>query len=685
MKRTTRTHLGLALLAMASATPRLAGAERLFARAEGLPSSAPGIARVQTLGLDAAALASLRQRDTATFTDFPLGGDATVTVSLTRIEPFTGGARAVVMEADGPHDLALPDNRYYRGTVDGDPGSLVVLVAGTDTARGYVSTGGTTYRFGRDRTGVHRSWALRDADASAFPAPDAFCGNDGAAALVTGHPGRTGTSAPVVLGDPPVAAFSPTLLAQVALDTDNEFLALFGTNDEALDYLADLSADISAIYDTDTNVRIKFSFIRLWNVPDPWTSASTTTDILDEFKAYWTANEGSTPRDIAHLLSGKTGNKGGLAYLDVLCDPTFGYGVSKVYGEYDLMNPSDIWDVEVVSHEMGHNFGSVHTHCYMPPVDNCYNQEPGCYAGPTSLPGGGGTIMSYCHLLSGGLANINLTFGATVSAVLRTGAENGICIGPPCGDGFLDPGEDCDDNNNDNGDCCSSTCTAEPDGGSCDDGEACTGTDQCSSGVCVGTPVVDGSPCDDGSQCTDDSCQSGACVGVPAPAVGCKVPTLPLKSQLILKDKTPDKGDQVVWKWTKGADTSLAELGDPTTSDDYQLCVYGPGPSLLFSGRVPAGGVCHGFPCWKTIIGKGYTYKDKDRTPDGMEKLQLTSGIAGAAKISAKGKGDNLVMPVLGSLATPIEAQLRGAGLCWSATYSTPIVNTTAQFKAKSD
>jgi hypothetical protein len=50
-----------------------------------------------------------------------------------------------------------------------------------------------------------------------------------------------------------------------------------------------------------------------------------------------------------------------------------------------------------------------------------------------------------------------------------------------------------------------------------------------------------------------------------------------------------------------------------------------------------------------------------------------------------KGKAEHLVMPTLGSLATPIEAQLRGAGQCWAATYSTPLVNTAEQFKAKSD
>jgi len=67
-------------------------------------------------------------------------------------------------------------------------------------------------------------------------------------------------------------------------------------------------------------------------------------------------------------------------------------------------------DVLVVGHEIGHNFGSPHTHCYSPPIDNCYNAESGCYSGATSCPAAStingvpnvtGTLMSYCHLLGG--------------------------------------------------------------------------------------------------------------------------------------------------------------------------------------------------------------------------------------------------------------------------------------------
>src|SRR5207247_2507326 len=87
------------------------------------------------------------------------------------------------------------------------------------------------------------------------------------------------------------------------------------------------------------------------------------------------------------------------------------------------------------------------------------------------------------------------------------------------------------------------TCSnpAKPDGSDCDDGNACTQTDTCQAGACVGTnPVVcaasdqchtagtcnpatgacsnpakpDGASCNEGNACTrTDTCQAGACVG----------------------------------------------------------------------------------------------------------------------------------------------------------------------------
>ena len=192
-----------------------------------------------------------------------------------------------------------------------------------------------------------------------------------------------------------------------------------------------------------------------------------------------------------------------------------------------------------------------------------------------------------------------------------------------------------------NGDCCSATCTAEPDGGACDDGEVVHQRRSVRGGnAAPGRPSSNGTPCDDGSLCTADACQAGACVGVTgAGRRSARTPTLPLKSQLLLKDRTPDKSDQVVWKWTQGAGTTPRRAGRPDHHRRVRALRLRPGPRTGLLGRVPAGGTCAGSRCWKTIPGKGFTYKDKDRTPDGMEKLSLKAGVARRREDLLEGQG----------------------------------------------
>jgi hypothetical protein len=65
------------------------------------------------------------------------------------------------------------------------------------------------------------------------------------------------------------------------------------------------------------------------------------------------------------------------------------------------------------------------------------------------------------------------------------------------------------------GQCSAGTCSVSEsaDGTACDDGDDCSGSDMCSSGVCVGTP----GECDDGLLCTEnDACDlEGLCAGTP--------------------------------------------------------------------------------------------------------------------------------------------------------------------------
>jgi cysteine-rich repeat protein len=60
-----------------------------------------------------------------------------------------------------------------------------------------------------------------------------------------------------------------------------------------------------------------------------------------------------------------------------------------------------------------------------------------------------------------------------------------------CGNDNLDPGEQCDDGNTLDGDCCAHDCTFEAAGSPCDDGIACTSQDACDgAGLCRGGGAV---------------------------------------------------------------------------------------------------------------------------------------------------------------------------------------------------
>ena len=296
-------------------------------------------------------------------------------------------------------------------------------------------------------------------------------------------------------------------------------------------------------------------------------------------------------------------------------------------------------------------------------------------------------------------------------------------IGRRCGNGVLDPGEQCDDANFADGDCCSSTCVFEPkdspctgsnvcqhyacdgagscvatgpnDGQPCDDGLFCNGTDTCSGGTCVhsGDPCAGQDAChgcyEPTDQCLTPSgarcgpCRAcdgaGACVGRAIPFV-CKQFGM---SQLKISNRTPDTRDKLTWTWTKGAATTIADLGDPTADDAYALCVFDASnpalpDQLLFSTEAPAGSG------WKAN-GKGFRYRSRSGAPEGVTSVALAAGLDGKAKASVKGSGELLPLPATATpLPLPLLVQLQNdAGTCWEVTFATPASNDGTTFKAK--
>ncbi|MEK7264167.1 MAG: zinc-dependent metalloprotease [Bacteroidota bacterium] len=211
----------------------------------------------------------------------------------------------------------------------------------------------------------------------------------------------------------------------VAVESDYEYYKACNYSvDSATTYLTTLFGTVASIYDEEVDVDVRISYLRIWaTAKDPW-GGKTTSKALSELLKFYNNYMGGVKRTIAHLISGKAigaSSYGGLAYVDVLDASAneFAYGVSQIQKNYQPY-PIYSWDVSVVTHEIGHNFGSKHTHncVWNPPIDSCYKIEGSCYTGPT-VPRIG-TIMSYCHLNS----SSTLTFGTRVKNYLAAHAES---------------------------------------------------------------------------------------------------------------------------------------------------------------------------------------------------------------------------------------------------------------------
>ena len=344
------------------------------------------------------------------------------TLELERFPVFAAGATIKINGAGASASNPAPDNAYYRGTVAGIPGSRAVMTfRAAGGVRGVVTSPqghwiidaqanqtGVPLGFTSARGDVQTKPSFACADAPEPPPIDAPAPPAGGP--TGGAPPRSGTF---------------THSARIAMDTDYEFFALFGNAVDAADYAADVVAFSSATYEAELETSLTISSLQLWaDGPntDPWTATSCNAS-LDELRSYWNSNNSAVGRSVVHMLTGK--NIGcGIAYVGVLCNASYGYGLTgNISGNFDINNPAVIWDVVAFAHEIGHNFDSPHTHCYNgigqpEAVDGCYNQANGCYAGtaglPAGCPGAGsgcGTIMSYCHLLSGGMSNISFSFG----------------------------------------------------------------------------------------------------------------------------------------------------------------------------------------------------------------------------------------------------------------------------------
>lgn len=445
----------LSLLAACLLSPLAASqgahAAAVFTRDALLPSASRSAVaarpEVSRLMLDPVSVETFRLEHGGTLT-LPLADGSDLALELTPYDLMGEGNVVTITDEQGRRPAPV-QTTLYRGRVTGEPGSWAVIALSPDGAMGMVERDGQRWQLqpteiGKGPVRTHafapeasleqarspRRCGIDESNESRYqpfgPGPAAVPAN-----LRMG-PGREANPEAVQLN-------APRIVFSVAVDCDQEIYGnKFGSDlTAATNYILTMLGTVNLVYERDVEITLKFPYVNLWTASDPY-NAANTGDQLDQFQDYWNTNMGAISRSSAHLLSGRALG-GGIAYVGAMCGG-FGYAVSAIDANYTYPTTSATWDVNVVAHEQGHNLGAWHTHScnyaalgYFPSggtPDSCQASEGGCASYSNHLPPDKGTIMSYCHLLSGVSGGIRIDFHPASIARMRAYSSTASCVLP---------------------------------------------------------------------------------------------------------------------------------------------------------------------------------------------------------------------------------------------------------------
>lgn len=350
------------------------------------------------VSIDRVALERLAAQGGGVLAAVPVSPTRTLDLVVAPIAPFPADA---VLELDGRLQPLRARGAFLQGTVANEPDSRAFIASSEAGDFGFVEVAGRIFALSSGPRGSGAATVWFDAAELApglLGVADWRCATE---AIAQGFTAQTAG------GEGGTAAAECRQLA-LAFDTDHEFYLRFaGDIDAAVGYVATLTTALDTIYARDLSVKLATAYLRLWPEPDdPWDK----TDIVEQigqFRTLW-EKQAVAQADLVQLLMGRNLG-GGVAFVSGLCT-NYRYSLaSKIDGYFPsplVDNSMQNWDILVSAHEFGHNLGMWHTHSLVPPVDGCGSSPQDC----TVASAGEGTLMSYCHLCAGGLANTRLSF-----------------------------------------------------------------------------------------------------------------------------------------------------------------------------------------------------------------------------------------------------------------------------------
>jgi hypothetical protein len=152
--------------------------------------------------------------------------------------------------------------------------------------------------------------------------------------------------------------------------------------------------------------------------------------------------------------------------------------------------------------------------------------------------------------------------------------------------------------------------------------------------------------------CVHTGSPSTSCVG----AVG---------AGLQIRDSSNFFLDALKFSW-KGGPVLLSDLGNPTATTRYELCVYDASGVKMALGVQPGGG-------WSFVGSpskpRGYQFKDRSGLQAGVNNIRLTGSSVTNASLRLNAKGPYFPDTTL-HFGLPVTAQLYASdGSCWDAAF----------------
>jgi hypothetical protein len=248
----------------------------------------------------------------------------------------------------------------FKGSVIGQEENSFVrisVISGIKGAKrklsGFMKSAGTYYSLKSDPVGTD-SLFVKEVTEKEIAKLVAQCG------LNTSTANILGGSSPLtsMLPNSDFVSVSSLKVVEVATDADFDFVSrLGGQNNANAEILSTLNA-VDGIYQEQLSLKLIVTFQNAWTTSsDPYSTTDAVT-LLNQFVNYWNGNfRSSKTYDVAHLFTGRTMDSGvaGIAYVGTVCQ-YYNYGLSEWFND-------EAFDIPVVAHEIGHNFGSDHDNC----------------------------------------------------------------------------------------------------------------------------------------------------------------------------------------------------------------------------------------------------------------------------------------------------------------------------------